>query len=291
MSGVPPLRTLLERHALHLRRELGQNFLVEAAMAERLVETAGVRQGDVAIEVGTGLGMLTRALARRASRVLSFEIDSGLVRVNREEGLLPENVELLHADALKHDLAAQIAALRADDAAAVRFVANLPYASASPLLRRLLDLRCDLDGWAVMLQREVADRVFAAVGTRDYGSLAVLHHLCAELDGRLKLAAGCFFPVPKVESVFLCLRANPAHGLAPGELRRVERVVRAAFGMRRKTLVNALRGGGFDRDTAGLVATLEEVGIDPRARAETVEPAAFLALTRALFREADRAAG
>jgi len=285
VSEVPPLRTLLGRHGLQLRRELGQNFLVEAATAERLVEAAGVDEGDSVIEVGTGLGMLTRALARRAGRVVSFEIDSGLVRVNREEDLLPDNVEVVHADAVKQDLAAHTAMLRSEHGVPVRFVANLPYASATPLLRRLLDLRHALAGWAVMLQFEMAERIFATVGTRDYGSLAVLHHLCAELEGRVKLGAERFFPVPKVDSAFLCLRSNDVPGLAPGELRQVERVVRAAFGKRRKTLANALRGGGFGIESPLLVAALEAVGIDPMARAETIEPEAFLALTRALFAE------
>ncbi len=287
MTKTPPLRELLDRHGLHLRRDLGQNFLVEEAMAERLVETAGVAPGDCVIEVGTGLGMLTRALAGRAEFVLSFEIDSGLVRATREEGLVPDNVELVHADALKEDLATHVTTLRREHSGPVRFVANLPYASATPVLRRLLDLRHELAGWAVMLQLEVAERVFAPVGTKDYGSLAVLHHLCAELEGRMKLGARCFFPVPKVDSTFVCLRANDSHNLGHGELRRVERVVRAAFGKRRKTLLNALRGGGFDLDAGVLAAVLESVGIDAKARAETVDPAGLLALARALFSEID----
>ena len=164
------VRAVLARHRLLARRDLGQNFLVDDAMAARLVELAGVEAGETVIEIGAGLGTLTRALAARAARVIAIEIDAGLVRALRAERLLPDNVELLHADALALDLAALVSG-------PARLVGNLPYSVASPLLRRLLDLRGVLTDWSVMLQREVAARVLAAEGSRDYGSLAVLHAL------------------------------------------------------------------------------------------------------------------
>lgn len=277
------LRALLSQHGLHLRRKLGQNFIVETQVAERLAERAGIEAGDSVIEVGTGLGMLTRALAKRAKFVLSLEIDSGLARVVQEEGLLPENVRLLHADVLKQDLGALISQLEQEQGGPVRLVANLPFSSATPLMRRLLDHRHALIDWSVMLQMEVADRLFAPVGSRDYGSFAVLHHLCVELEGRLELVAKSFFPVPRVDSAFVCVRANTRLNLAPGELRKVERVVRAAFGKRRKTLENALRGGGLGVERDELRALLERLAIDPRARAETIHPEAFLALAKGLW--------
>lgn len=290
MSGRQ-LRALLSEHRLHLRRELGQNFIVEEQTAERLAARSGVDAGECVIEVGTGLGMLTRALARRAKFVITLEIDSGLARVVSEEGLLPDNVELIHADVVKQDLAALISRLKREQGGSVRFVANLPYSSATPLLRRLLDHRHELVGWSVMLQKEVADRLFAPIGSRDYGSLAVLHQLCAELEGTSRLAANCFFPVPRIESTFVCIRGNDACELAPDDLEKVERVARAAFGQRRKTVHNALRGGGFGAENVDLFAIYQRVGIDPRARAETIEPEAFLALARALLPGALHGAG
>jgi 16S rRNA (adenine1518-N6/adenine1519-N6)-dimethyltransferase len=278
VSDVPPLRELLDRHSLRLRRELGQNFLVDPREADRLVDAAGVQEGEGVVEVGTGLGQLTRALASRASRVSSFEIDSGLVRTNREEGLLPDNVELVHADALKVDLETHIEALREACGAPVRFVANLPYASATPMLRRLLDLRGKLAGYAVMLQLEVADRLFAEVGTRDYGSFAVLHHLCVEAVGRRRLPAAAFFPVPKIDSAFVTMRSRAGSWPDRKELRAIERVARAAFGKRRKTLSNALKGGGFGLAPEEVTRVIEGCDIDPRVRAETLEPAVFATL-------------
>ncbi len=283
------LRTLLDSHSLHLRRELGQNFIVEDRIAERLSDLAGVGPDDRVIEVGAGLGMLTRALATRANRVLSVEIDSGLVRVLREENLLPDNVDLIHADVLDLDLSDLIESLRGQAGCAVRLVANLPFSAATPLLRRLLDCRHQLVDWCVMLQKEVAERLFAPVGGRDYGSLAVLHHLCAELEGRSSLGANCFFPPPKVDSVFACIRRREGEDFAPDELARVERVARAAFGQRRKTLLNALRGGGFGGEQFDLPAAFEHARVDARARAETLEPERFRALAEALLPDSPNA--
>lgn len=279
------LRALLGKHSLHLRRELGQNFIVEEKVAERVVALSGIDPSHSVIEVGTGLGMLTRAIAARAKSVITVEIDSGLARTAQAEGLLPANVELIHADALKLDLAEMIRKLKREQGGGVCFVANLPFSAASPLLRRLLDLRHELVDWSVILQKEVADRLFAPVGSGDYGSFAVLHHLTAQLGQQSVLSANCFFPKPRVDSALVTICARKETDLQADELERVERVVRAAFGKRRKTVLNALRGGGVAGDSKDLQATLERVSIDPRARAETIAPESFLALTRALTSE------
>ena len=282
MSAAPGggVRAILARRGLRLSRERGQNFLTDESLADRLAGLAGVGAEDRVIEIGTGLGVLTRALARRARHVVSIEIDSGLVAALREESLLPGDVELLHADALALDLAELIG----DGDAPVRVVANLPYSAATPLLRRLLDLRDRLVDWSVMLQREVAARIVAAPGGRDYGSFAVLHHLTVDAEVLQELAPGSFFPAPEVTSSFVRMWPRRTPLLEPGELSHVERVVRAAFAQRRKTLMNCLRAGsglaGGDRGV--LEAALAQAGIDPQDRAERVEPERLLALARAL---------
>ena len=282
MSAAPGggVRAILARRGLRLSRERGQNFLTDESLADRLAGLAGVGADDRVIEIGTGLGVLTRALARRARQVVSIEIDSGLVAALREESLLPADVELLHADALGLDLAELIG----DGDAPVRVVANLPYSAATPLLRRLLDSRDRLADWSVMLQREVAVRIVAAPGSRDYGSFAVLHHLTVDAEVLQELPPGSFFPAPEVTSSFVRMWPRPTPLLEPGELAHVERVVRAAFAQRRKTLVNCLRAGSglAGGDRGALEAALAQAGIDPQDRAERVEPARLLALARAL---------
>jgi 16S rRNA (adenine1518-N6/adenine1519-N6)-dimethyltransferase len=180
---------------------------------------------------------------------------------------------LRHADALALDWPALVR-----ERAATRVVANLPYAISAPLLRLLLDLRGALRDWSVMIQRDVADRLLAAPGSRNYSSLTVLHRLCVTLVRVRDLPPGLFFPVPNVRSSFVRATPRADAPLGADELARVEAVVRGAFGQRRKTLANALRGAGLlDPGAACAVA-----GIDPRARAESLAPEAFLALARAL---------
>ncbi len=278
--GLRNIRDILSRHGLRLSRERGQNFLVEDAMAERLAGLAGVREGDRVIEIGTGLGVLTRALAARAARVETIEIDSGLVAVLRDEALLPRNVDLIHADALEVDLEARIRDLRGP----VRVVANLPYNVASPLLRKLLDLRHLLVDWSVMLQRELAIRLVAVPGTKDYGSMTVLHALCTDVSSELDLEPGCFFPAPKVASSFVRIWPRADAPVLEGELPVVERVVRAVFQQRRKTILNGLRGAGLaaSADREVLERALAECSIESGVRAETLPPETLLALARAL---------
>jgi 16S rRNA (adenine1518-N6/adenine1519-N6)-dimethyltransferase len=274
------IRALLERHGLRARRDLGQNFLADARLAAKLVAEARVAAGDFVLEIGCGLGVLTRALAARARRVVALEVDAGLVRAVRAEAALPETAELRHADALESDLRALLAA----EPEPRRVVANLPYAVSSPLLRRLLDLRDLLAGWAVMVQREVALRLLAEPGSRDYGSLTVLHRLVSRVERALDVHPQCFWPVPEVTSTFL--RLEPLAGApGPGELAEVERIARAGFAHRRKTLVNSLRA----ENRGELEELLGDAGIAPGARAETVPPDGWLRLARAA-REARRGA-
>jgi len=267
------VRDLLARHGLAPSRDRGQNFLVDERVAGELVELAGVAPGDSVIEVGTGLGILTRALAQRAQRVLTIEVDAGLVRALHAEALLPANAELVHADALALDWPALVR-----ERAATRVVANLPYAISAPLLRKLLDLRGQLADWSVMIQRDVADRLLAQPGSRNYSSLTVLHRLCATLRRARDLPPGLFFPVPNVRSSFVRATPRADAPASADELAQIEDVVRAAFGQRRKTLANALRGAGLPDPAAACAAA----GIDPRARAESLAPDAFRALARAL---------
>ncbi len=277
------VRAFLERHGLKANRELGQNFLCDDSLAAALVNGAGVESGDRVLEIGTGLGILTRALAARAERVVTIEIDAGLVRALRADARLPENVTLLHADVLRVDLEEQVA----ECGEPVRVVGNLPYSITGPLLRRLIDLRERLVDWSVMIQREVGERLLAAPGGRDYGSLSVLHGLTVEVERVRNIAPSCFHPRPQVRSTFLRIRPRSSALLRPGELLWVERVVRAAFSQRRKTLVNALQGGALEPVPASelLHDALAALGVDPRARAESLQPEILLELSRALAGE------
>jgi 16S rRNA (adenine1518-N6/adenine1519-N6)-dimethyltransferase len=241
-----------------------------------------VEPGDRVIEIGTGLGTLTRALAARGARVITIEVDAGIVRALRSEAVLPADVELIHGDALEIDLDG----MASEEAGPVRVVGNLPYAAASPLLRRLIDLRGRLASWSVMVQKEVAGRLVAAPGSREYGSLGILHQLVVTVKIGLDLHPRCFYPVPRVTSSFLHVTPRRGVSLAPGELRKVEGVVRAAFAHRRKTIVNSLRAtaAGNRLPPERIVETLARHGIDRRARAQSLSPEQWLGVARELAR-------
>jgi 16S rRNA (adenine1518-N6/adenine1519-N6)-dimethyltransferase len=287
--NVSRLRALLDEHGLRLSRDLGQNFLVDADLAGDLANRAGASSGDLVFEVGTGLGVLTRALASRAERVRTVEIDSGLVRALKAEALLPDNVELIHADAREIDWRAWLA----ESDQPKRVIANLPYSVATPLLRTLLDLAHGLEDWSVMLQSEVADRLVADTGSRAYGSLTVLHKLVADVDTIATVSPAQFFPRPKVDSSFVRVWPRTKSLLRDGELVRVERLVRAAFSQRRKRVTNGLgrtaekRWPELDKSARRerLEAVLGAVGLDPGLRPERIEPEAWLALSRRLDEE------
>lgn len=268
-------RAFLEAHGLAAHRDRGQNFLHDERQAERLVALAGVGPDEGVIEIGTGLGLLTRVLAARARRVETIEIDAGLVRALEATGL-PGNVRLHHADALAVDLAALLAALGPP----ARVVANLPYSVATPLLRRFVDLGAGVRGVAVMVQREVAHRIRARPGSPDYGSLAVLFAWTMALGESIDLPPSCFFPAPKVTSTFLCMTPRQS-GIAPAELAACEALLRAGFAHRRKTLVNSLARAA-DIEGSRTATALREIGIAERARAEQLDPGQWLALARRL---------
>ncbi len=276
--SVNQTRALLEAHGLAPNRALGQNFLHDEDLAAKLVRRAGVGPDDAVLEIGAGLGILTRALALRSRRVRSIEIDAGLVRALLEgERALPGNVELLHADALELDLQQVCAELGTP----LRVVANLPYATAAPLLRRVLDIATQLEGFALMLQREVAERIGSKHGCRSYTSLSVLCQWVATVDELFHLHARCFHPVPRVVSSFVMLRPRAPRLLEARELPGLERIVRAGFTHRRKTLPNALaRAAGYKNALTAEVLT--QLGHDPRVRAEHLPPEAWLTLARTL---------
>ncbi|MGH3442865.1 MAG: 16S rRNA (adenine(1518)-N(6)/adenine(1519)-N(6))-dimethyltransferase RsmA, partial [Nitriliruptorales bacterium] len=227
------VRRLLVSHGIAPRKAAGQNFVVDANTVRKIVRDAGVEPHDVVLEVGPGLGSLTLALAEAAARVAAVEVDAGLVAALAEvlEGVT--NVEVVHADALRTDLGDVVGGGPA------RFIANLPYNVATPLVLDVLANEAFTDLF-VMVQREVGQRWAADVGDELYGAVSVKIALAARAEIAAQVPRTVFHPVPKVDSVTVRIRRRPD---APSrdERARIARVVDAAFGQRRKTLRNSLR--------------------------------------------------
>jgi 16S rRNA (adenine1518-N6/adenine1519-N6)-dimethyltransferase len=247
------------------RKELGQHFLVDENILDVIERLAVLEPDDVVLEIGPGLGVLTRRLAARVAHVHAVELDRRL----EPELAAIDRTEIHWGDALRLDLTAL-------DPTPTKLVANLPYNVATPIVAESLTGLPALERWCVMVQREVADRFFASPRTKAYGAVSVLVQLAAERTGFHAVSREVFRPRPNVESALVAFRR-----VAPGTDRRQKRLVEAAFAHRRKTLANSLALTGLAaRERA--VAALEQVGLAPGVRAEELEPQQFLALAAAL---------
>jgi 16S rRNA (adenine1518-N6/adenine1519-N6)-dimethyltransferase len=253
------------------KRELGQHFLVDQNILTVIGRLAELAPGDVVLEVGPGLGVLTDFLAERVRHVHAVELDRSLEPHLRERLGARTNVTLAFGDALTLPL-------RELDPAPGKLVSNLPYQIATPLLAESLDGLPSVGLWCVMVQREVAERLFAPQGTRSYGGVSVLVRLTAERTGFHPVARTCFRPPPNVDSALVAFRRVRSWDGSLGPLRKL---VQAAFAHRRKTLANSLELSGLtDRDRA--VQALARIGRPSGIRAEALAPEEFTMLLEAL---------
>ena len=272
-------KELLARHHLAPHKRLGQNFLVHSHTAQRIVDLAGLNPEDTVVEVGVGLGALTRPLSGVAARVIGVEADSGIIRLHEELQDLPENVRLVHADILKLNLAELC-----QDGARLKIVANLPYSISRPFLFHLIEHREHLHSAVIMLQKELGLRLSAQPGSKVYGAPTVLLAACADVEALLEVGPTEFHPQPQVDSLVLRLSfyPEPARLKPLGDFNRslFNRIVRAAFAQRRKALLNALRP--LEADKKRLATQLKNAGIAPAARAETLTLADFIRLSQVM---------
>jgi 16S rRNA (adenine1518-N6/adenine1519-N6)-dimethyltransferase len=253
------------------RRALGQHFLRDAGVARAIVDLVAPTADDLVVEIGPGEGALTEALARRSGRVIALEVDPSLIERLRRR--FPA-VETLEADARSWDYGL----LSRPPDGRVLVVGNLPYSVSKPIVAALLDARAAVDVMALMLQREVAERLAAPPGGKVYGALSVLTQAVCEVELALRVSPGAFRPPPQVESAVVRLRPRATPRVPPELEHRFREVVRAAFSRRRKTLANALAGGlGLSLGAAREVAAAS--GVDPGRRAETLNVSEFVALT------------
>ncbi|MGH9750486.1 MAG: 16S rRNA (adenine(1518)-N(6)/adenine(1519)-N(6))-dimethyltransferase RsmA [Candidatus Polarisedimenticolia bacterium] len=264
------------------RRRFGQNFLVNTGAIDTIVRIFRPRPDDLVLEIGPGRGALTRRLAGRVARLVAVEIDPELaapLRTDLAREIASGALEILTADVLMLDLPATFHAMGAEPARRVRVIANLPYNIAAAVILRLLALPERVADLLLMVQREVAARILAPPGGKTYGALSVLCRTRARVESVLRLRPGSFRPVPKVDSEVL--RFTPVEGALPAaDAALLEEVLRAAFGQRRKTLLNNLaRLSGLDAEGAGRL--IRAAGLEPGMRAEQVPVAGFLALARA----------
>ena len=252
------------------RRELGQHFLVDENIVAVATRMAKLGPDDIVLEVGPGLGVLTAQLLDQVAFVHAVEIDPDFEPRLRERFAGDERLGLVVADALRYPLAEL-------DPAPRKLVSNLPYNVATPLIVESLDGLPSLELWCVMVQREVADRLFADSGTKAYGAVSVLVRLTAERTGFHPVSRTVFRPPPNVDSALVAFARTRKWG---PEFAGLKRVVQGAFAHRRKTAVNSLELSGFERPA--IEAALAAIALEEGIRAERIEPAQFERLAEAL---------
>ncbi len=264
-------KELVRKYGFKFTKALGQNFLVDPSVVHDIIRGSGITKADHVIEIGPGVGSLTRALLEAAGKVTAVEIDKDLIPILKDELSGYDNFELIEGDVLKTDLRAVAGDHR------VKVVANLPYYVTTPILLRLLEDDFPWESITIMIQKEVALRLNAGPGTKDYGSLSVLVAYYADTEMVRLVRPESFIPKPKVDSVVIRLDRRMTPRVEPRDEELFFKVVRQSFAMRRKTLHNTLKPLGID--PALMAQAFQAAGIDPGRRGETLTIEEFAELS------------
>jgi 16S rRNA (adenine1518-N6/adenine1519-N6)-dimethyltransferase len=270
------VRAALREAEFRPRKRLGQNFLVHERVLDAIVDLLALKTDDLVLEIGPGLGALTRRLVDRAAGVWAIEVDPFLIqRLQQSDLIANRKFHLISGDILKVPLAEILPNQK------IKLIGNLPYSISTPVFFRLLELRDHFSAMVLMVQKEVADRIASAPGTKNYGTLSVWCQVHGHVTKRLQVSPEAFFPQPKVRSTVLRLELYPRPRIPPEEMPVLRGLLRAAFGQRRKTLGNVI-GKWLKSSREEVEEFLRSQHIDPQRRGETLSIESFIDLTHAL---------
>ena len=263
------LRAVIEKYGIQTRKKLGQHFLVDPHVVEKIIVAAGLSHDDCVLEIGPGPGGLTQAMLKRVSHLIAVELDTQLIPVLNE--LFDQsNLTIIQGDILKIDLQSALAPYTNKR---VKVVANLPYYITTPVIFYLLESGLPFESITVMVQKEVAKRMTASPGCKDYGSLTLAVGYHADVELVANVPVNCFMPRPAVDSAVVHLKIKPTPPFVVDKDKLFE-VIHAAFNQRRKTLVNAL-SARMDKDKTHIISILEKCGLQPDIRGEVLGMADF----------------
>ena len=270
------IKAIKQKFGFKNSKSLGQNFLTDPTVIRDIVMGAGVTEDDLVIEIGPGFGVLTDEAAKYAGKVVAVEIDRDLIPVLDFTLAAHRNVRVINEDVLKIDLNQLIEDEREDIKGSVKIIGNLPYYITTPILMKLLEGKVNAESITVMMQKEVAERILAEPGGKEYGALSVAVRYYTTAESIVEVPKESFFPVPKVDSEVLKLTLRKEPAVKPLDEELFFRMVKAGFSQRRKTILNSFSTSGFSKEV--ISDCLEAVGIDNKRRAETLSLQEFCSI-------------
>ena len=275
---------IIQKYEFDFQKKFGQNFLIDGRVLEKIMDAADISGDDFVLEIGPGIGTMTQYLAERARAVMAVEIDRNLIPILSETLKEYDNVSVLNADILKVDLTK--VAEEKNEGRPIKVVANLPYYITTPIIMGLFESHVPVENITVMVQKEVADRMQAGPGTKDYGALSLAVQYYAEPYIAANVPPNCFMPRPKVGSAVIRLtrHKNPP-GQADNE-KLLFQLIRASFNQRRKTLQNGIKNySGLNFSKEEVAQALEQMGVSPTIRGEALTLEQFAQLSNLLNRQ------
>ena len=267
LTDIGVIKDLFARHGFSFSKTLGQNFLINPTVCPKIAELGGCGEGVCAIEIGTGVGVLTKELAKRCDKVVAVELDERLKPVLEETLAEFDNVEVVFAEVMQTDLHKIIEEKFGGSQTVV--CANLPYYITSPVIMKILEERLPIKALTVMVQKEAADRICAKPATRECGAISYAVSWYSSPKILFRVNRGSFMPSPNVDSAVIRLDVKPERALPDDEEKRMFRIIKAGFSQRRKQLANPL-SGAFGLDKKTLCDIFEQLKIKPTARAEEI---------------------
>lgn len=272
------VKEIINKYDFNFSKSLGQNFLIDGNIVRKIVNKANITRDDYVLEIGPGIGTLTEELSMNAKKVIAVELDKNLLPILDETLKSYDNIEIIHGDILKIDLE-KLAEEKFEDKN-IKVVANLPYYVTTPIVAKLLEKNLNLDSIIVMVQKEVAERMAATPGSKEYGSLSVFVNFYSNPKIILKAPKTVFMPQPKIDSSVI--RLDIKKELPEVDREQFFKVVRASFSKRRKTIINSLSSYGFNLDKEAFKKALEEAEIPQDTRAENISVEDFIKLSKIL---------
>ena len=271
---------ILKKYNFSFQKRFGQNFLIDTHVLEKIVDEAGIDEDDCVLEIGPGIGTMTQYLCERAGRVIAVEIDKALIPILNDTLSSYSNVEIINEDILKVDITNLCN--KYNNGRPIKVVANLPYYITTPIIMGLFESGCPLESITIMVQKEVADRMKCGPGSKDYGALSLAVQFYSNPEIVANVSPESFIPKPGVGSTVIKLTRYPKPPVEVDDEKYMFKLIRAAFNMRRKTMVNSLMSGNLGLTKEEILSAIDKLNLSPQVRGEALTLNEFAALSNIL---------